>query len=164
MPRTEIKDFALAAVKGAAAAEHFSAFEPAYEYELIWCWYIKVLAIHFLVLQSNVLRKAGCDRMCWINDPNTLLLARFAPLQIAARTHQLFENFREVAGMQNDQAHAREYTLLNTFNYGVIHLIMPHMSPPNKNVRIRETLLRKSMFRFLKRRRCHFEVAARDPF
>src|SRR5690606_41221832 len=98
--RTELYDLTVTACKCADAAEHLAALEPTKDNLLVWCRNIKMLAVHFFMIKRIVLRQTFCNRMRWIDNPQTLLLIGFTPLHIAASAHKLFEYFREMRGMQ----------------------------------------------------------------
>jgi hypothetical protein len=158
MPWTEIEDFTLPATEGAAASEYFPAFEPAYEDELVRCWNVEVLAIHFLRLQLEELGNPRRDRVGWIYRPDTLLLVRFAPLQVASGSHQLLEDFGEMAGVQYDKPHAVHHSFVHACDDVIVHFVMCHMPPPDKYVRVVEHFLCQSMLRLRLRCRAHCEA------
>src|SRR5664279_4086279 len=110
---TAVEDFALPAIVAAAAAEDVAAFEPTDEDERVWLWDAERLAIHFGVRDFKVIAQAFGNRVSGIDDPDALTFVCLAPLEVAGRTHQAFEDFREVTGMEDDQAHAFEDALLD---------------------------------------------------
>jgi hypothetical protein len=68
MPRLEVKDFARSPVVSTSAAEHFSSLEPADEDQVVGFGNIKKLAVHFFILQLNILTDACSDRMGRIDN------------------------------------------------------------------------------------------------
>src|SRR5690349_18152133 len=113
VPRAEVKDAPSAAVEAAAAAKHLAALERADEDELVRRRDVEELAVHLLVGDDEGLRDTRSDRMVWADGPDDLALAHLAPPQPAAGPHQPHEDLRLVARMQDDQAHAVEYPLVN---------------------------------------------------
>src|SRR5699024_7025435 len=75
----EIKDFALAAFKCGAASEYFAAFEPADKYEFVWCWDVKVFAVHFFFFEFDKFANASCNRVAWVDYPEAFFFVCFTP-------------------------------------------------------------------------------------
>jgi hypothetical protein len=65
--------------------------------------------------------------MAWIDHPDALSLAGFPPAKGAAGAHETFEDFREMPGVKDDQAHASKDTELNPCDSFVQHRIMRGM-------------------------------------
>ena len=74
------------------------------------------------------------DGMAWIDHPDALSLAGFPPAKGTAGAHETFEDFREMPGVKDDQAHASKDTELNPCDSFVLHRIMRGMAPPEQHV------------------------------
>ena len=105
MSRLEIKDLSKAAGKGAAAAENLAAGEPPGEYDVIGLWYVKVLPVHFLDGQLNIIRNVFRDRMGRRRHKEPLPVP-MPPFQSHGSPEQLFHDLAAMRGMQCDQSHA----------------------------------------------------------
>lgn len=63
-----------------------------------------------------------------------------------------------VAGMQHQQAHALQHTLLHTIDQPVADLLMRHMAPPEQHVGIVEHAVRQALVGIVKRATADFEI------
>ncbi len=107
-------------MKAAAAAEDFPALEPAEEDELVGRRDVEMLAVHLLVLELDLLRQPGRDRVPGCHDPEPLALVGVAPLEVAAGAHQAHEDLGEMRRMEHDQAHAVKDARLDAVDHGVL--------------------------------------------
>lgn len=98
-----------------------------------------------------MLGQAGCNRVARIDRPQAFAFARLTPFKRAGRAHQSLERLGEVAGMQDDEAHAFPDTLGNALDDFILNRTVVLVAPPDQNVGLVQTLLRKAVFRFLKR-------------
>src|SRR5215218_2814982 len=94
-----------------AAPEDFSPAEPANEDELVGLRHVEGLAVH-LLFELYVLAESLRYGMPRRDDPEPLGIV-VAPLEVAGRTHELFEDPGEVSGVENDQAHTAEHALVH---------------------------------------------------
>ena len=149
----EIEDAAGAALVGQAGAEHLAALEPGDEHRLQRLGHGERLAVHLLVLELENGRRARAA-IGWLRliDPEPLALARLAPFQGAGRAHQPLEDLREMAGMQDDQAHAFPDPLLHALDDRVVDLAVGRVAPPEQHVGLGEPLLGQPVLRLLQRR------------
>ena len=68
--------------------------------------------------------------MTGVDNPDALAFARFAPTKMATGAHKTSERFREMARMEDDQAHARKNALLHTGGHGIVNVVMRRVTPP----------------------------------
>ena len=73
-------------------------------------------------------------------DPETLALARLAPVQRAGRAHQPLEDLGEMAGMQDDQAHALPDALGDALDDLVVDRAVILVAPPEQHVGLGQPL------------------------
>ena len=74
------------------------------------------------------------DRVAGVDDPEALALAGLAPLEVAGGAHQALEDLGEVAGVEDDQAHAVEDPLLDAIDDLVVDLAVGLVAPPEEDV------------------------------
>ena len=79
----EIEDFSCAAMICHAAAEYVAALIPTDEHCLVGFGDNKRFAVHFLMLNKEVVRNVFAYRVIGIYCPYTALFAYFSPLKIA---------------------------------------------------------------------------------
>ncbi len=158
MTRLEIKDFAAAAPVGRAAWEHIAPFEPADKNKAFRCRHIKMRPIHLFLLQIDIFADAFGNRMARVHHPEAFLLARFAPFQVTAGAHELHKDFGHVAGMQHDQPHSLQHTVVDTVYDFVANLLMGDMPPPYQHIRIVQYFLRQPMLRFIQSCSCSIKT------
>ena len=103
--RTEIKNFAFAALPGGAAAKHFAAFEPADEDQFVWRGDIERFAVHFFA-QFDVRFNALRDGVGGVYNPDSFDFVRVTPSQRARGAHEAQKYFGEMGRVQRDEAHA----------------------------------------------------------
>src|SRR5437773_11111870 len=120
----EVEDPAPAAVVAAAAPEHLAALEPAHEDELIGGGDVEELAVHFLLPDYERFAEPRRDRMRGIDHPESLPLPGFAPLEVAARSHEPAEDLRVVARVEDDQAHPVEHAPLDPIDDRIVDLVV----------------------------------------
>jgi len=102
----EIKHASIAALPCRAAAKDLAAGEPGNENQLIWRWNTEGLALHLLGGDFKIIADACCDGVVRSDVPDAFLVGRFAPFQGASRSHEGFEDFRVVAGVEDNEPHA----------------------------------------------------------
>ena len=141
MAGAEIEDIAGTTTPGETRTENLTALEPGNEDGLERLRYGKLLAIHLLVFQLEMLGQAGGDRVAGIDGPQAFAFARLAPLQCARRTHQALERLGEVAGMQDDEAHAFPDALGDALHNVILNCAVVLVAPPDENVGLVEALL-----------------------
>src|SRR4051812_48879715 len=100
MPRAEVKDFSIPALPGTAAPENFAAFEPGEKNDLVRRWDDERFAVHFGILNFKAPINSRCDGVTGVADPKPFALARLAPGERTACSHQALENFRVMGGME----------------------------------------------------------------
>src|SRR5690606_9152763 len=124
---------AAAATPGQARAEHLAAFIPGHEHGLVRLGHGEGLAIHLGLLDLKIVRETLGDLVVAVDHPDALELAGLAPLERAGSAHQALEDLREVARMQDDQAHAFPDALGDTLDHGVGNLTMRLVTPPEQD-------------------------------
>ena len=157
--RPEVDDPAATAPVRAAAAEHLAALEPAHEDQLVRGRDVEVLAVHLLLRQDEGLAEALGDRMRRVHDPQALAAAVLPPLEVAGRAHQPLEDPREVARVQDDQAHPVEDPGVDPVDDVVAHLVMRDVAPPGQHIRLGEDRVGQAVVRLVERRRPDLEAA-----
>ena len=145
----EVEHIARTPFVGQARPEHLAALKPADKHGFQRIGHAERLAIHFLLLQLEMLGQAPGNRVVPGRDPQTFPLARLAPGQVARGAHDLFENLGKMRRMQQDQTHAGPDRLGHTFDHGILDLAMGGMPPPDQHVRFGQTGSRQAMFGFL---------------
>ena len=147
--RPEVDDPAATPPERAAAAEDLAALEPADEDEFVRRRDVEVLAVHLLLRQDERLVQALGDGMRRIHDPQPLGTAVLAPLEVAGRAHEPLEDPREVAGMEDDQAHAVEDPGVDPLDDRVAHLVVGDVAPPGQDVRLGKDRLGQAVLRLV---------------
>lgn len=157
----EIEDLSISSRKGTSAAEDLTSVEPTDENDFVGIGNIERLAVHFLILKQKSVLDALGNGMIRLDRPDTLA-GIVTPLEIAGRTHQPFENFGVMSRMENDKPHTAENRLLYTVHDLVTDSRVTHMSPPDKNVRIRKNLLAKTVLGHIECCRTNLDIVAFD--
>ena len=103
--RLEIEDISVAPVIAAAAAENFSALEPADEYQLVRLGDYKRLTVHFFVRNFKVFPQTLGDWMGRSNRPHPCLFFGASPFQVAAGSQKAHERFGFVGGVEKNHSH-----------------------------------------------------------
>lgn len=157
----EIEDLAVSAGKGTAAAENLSAIEPTDKNNLVGIRDIERFAVHFFILKKeSVLHTLG-NRMIRLNRPDPLART-VAPFEIAGRTHETLEYLGMMSRVENDESHAAENSLLYAVNDLVADPRVTHMSPPEKNVRIRQNFFGQTVLGHIERCRADLDIVTFD--
>ena len=130
VPWAEVEDAPEAACPSCAAAEDLAALEPGHKDQFVRCWNSKGFSVHFGVFDLDAVAEARGDGMAWIDHPDALSLARLPPAKGTASAHETFEDFREMPGVKDDQAHASKDTELNPCDGFVQHRVMRGVAPP----------------------------------
>ena len=136
MAGLKVKDLAVAAVKGHAAAEYIPALEVADEEDLPVGGDVEALAVHLLMGDLKIFADALRDGVPGGDVPQSLPFAGLAPLQTAGASGDLTEDFREVPRVEDDQPHALQDSFVNPGHGLVRHFMMGGMSPPEHHVGI----------------------------
>jgi hypothetical protein len=68
------------------------------------------------------------------HHPQPLAVAE-APLQVATRAHEPFEDLGEVPGVEHHEAHTAEHPLVRPLDHPIGDLFVGHMAPPEEHVR-----------------------------
>ena len=150
--RLEIQHPTQAAVPGAHAPEHLAAREPADHQQLIRVGDVEPFAVHLLLGQLDVVGDACHHGVVGSQVPESLVLARLAPLETAGRAHQPSEGLGEVTRVEHDEAHATQHCVLDPVDDLVAHLVVAHVTPPEQHVGRRQHLGRQAVFRLLEGR------------
>src|SRR5260370_28845007 len=79
MARTEIKKPALSTRVTTSAAEDFSPTKPACQDQRFGLRDIKVLPVHLLVIQFDILSKASRNGMARLHNPQAFMIVALAP-------------------------------------------------------------------------------------
>ncbi len=153
MAGAEVEDVACATAPGEAGSEDFAALEPGNEDGFQRLRYGELLAVHFLVFQHEIVVDTGCDRVARVDGPEAFALAGLAPLQRAGRAHQALEDLREVAGVQNEKAHAFPDALGDTLDDDIGNGAVVLVAPPGEDIGFGEAGFGQAVFRLLQRRR-----------
>jgi hypothetical protein len=66
-------------------------------------------------------------------------------------------------GVQDDQAHALQHSLLDAVDDRIGDLAVRHVTPPRQDIRPRQTLRGEPVLRFLQRRRFHAGLGRAFP-
>ena len=93
----------------------------------------------------DIFAKSRGDGMIAVDYPEALDLASLAPLERTGCSHQLAEDFGEMAGVQNDQPHAFPDAFLHALNNGVAHLAMDLVAPPEQYIGALQTHFGQAM-------------------
>ncbi len=143
----EVEDLARSPMEAAAAAEDFAAGKPAHEDQRVGRRDVEALAVHLHVRNLDVFAQALRDGVSRLHDPEPLFLAGFAPLQIARGSHQALENLGEMAGVEDDEAHAVQHALIHAVDNLILHVAVRHVAPPDQHVGVVQHLLRQAVLR-----------------
>ena len=155
----EVEYSSVTARKGATASEYLAAVEPTEEDHLVGLGNIKAFAVHLLGLEDEGLANACSDRVVGLYRPDALL-GVVSPLEVTSRTHESAEDLGVVSRMENYESHTGKYSLLHSVNYLVRHLIVSHMSPPDKYVGVLKDFIGKTAFLVVKRCGAHLDIIA----
>lgn len=160
----KVKDPPAPAMKCTAAAKYFAPFEPTHKHQFVGVRNVEEFTIHFFSFQFNRFAEPRRNRMTGIDDPQSLVVIRFPPFEVARCPHQPLERFGEVSGMQHDKPHSVKHATNHTPNDFVRHLAVCHMAPPKKHIGTVQNRLRQSMLRFIQRGRFDYKrrVVSKD--
>ncbi|MPM71862.1 hypothetical protein SDC9_118833 [bioreactor metagenome] len=116
-----------------------------------------MLPVHLLTGDDDLFRQSPRDGMTGAHDPQDLLFPVFAPLQkTAVGAADLLEYFGRVAGVQDDQPHPPlGDMLMHPLHYGIRHLVVGHMPPPDQHIGSVQYLLAQAMLRLAQRGGAH---------
>ena len=106
MPRAEVHDSPGAATPRAQTAEDFSTGKRADHDRFFRLGDVEVFAVHFFLVDDEVIIDVLHDRMAGARDPQHFAIVALAPLQVARGAHQLLEDLGKMTAVQHDQAHA----------------------------------------------------------
>lgn len=154
----EVKYLAVASVVAVTAAEDFAAFEPGDEYLFVGSGDAKGFAVHFLHVDFEIAVDAFRNGVAGVGYPEAFLFASFAPAEGTGGAHEAFENLGEVAGMEDDEAHAFEDSCLDAVDDFVVHLIVGAVAPPGEDVGVFEAFFSEAVFGFLQGGGGHIEA------
>ncbi len=114
----EVEDLPEAAAVRHTAPEDLAAGEPEMMISLVRGRDVEVLAVHLLLgMTSGSGRRAviGCLR---VDGPRAPGRARCANRSVQRGCHELAEDLRPVAGVQDDEAHAGQDVLVDAVDHG----------------------------------------------
>ena len=157
MAGLEVEDPAHAARPGAAGAEHLAAGEPADEHQIVGLGNVEVLAVHLLVGQLEGLGNAPGDGMGGAGAPHAGAIA-LAPLEAAGGAQNRLHGLGRMGGMQADEAHALEHSVLHALHDLIGNAIVRHVRPPDQHVRVIQHLLRQAALGHAQRHGAHDHV------
>src|ERR1041384_8867535 len=136
MPRPKVEEAPRAPRPAAPAAEHLPAGEAADQHRLLRLGDVEKFAVHLLVFEDKMVVDSLSNRMPRPRDPQNLPVSRLAPLEVAARPHQLSKNLGKMSAVQHDQPHPSQPALLNAIHNRILHVLVRYMSPPDHHVRL----------------------------
>lgn len=146
--RAEIKDATAAATPGASAPEHLAALEPGDEYQIVWSRDAEGFAVHFALLQFDVVIDAVGDGVSGIHHPDAFPFPGLAPAQGATGAEDAFEEFGPMTAVEDDESHAFEHAGVDAGDDVVSYLVMGGMPPPREDVGIAKDLLGETVIGF----------------
>src|SRR5438270_13364748 len=149
MPGAKVKDFTVTALPSAAGAKDFAAFKPGNEDDLIRCRDGERFAIHLDILDFKIAVNAARDRMGGVAHPQSLALARFAPNDGTARSHESHERLGVMRRVQRDEAHTLPYPRQNALDDCLVNFAVRSMPPPDQNVGFVEQAFGQALLRLL---------------
>src|SRR5271155_5183921 len=134
MAGAEIDDFSGAARPRASAAKDFAAAEAADQKNSLGLGDVEELAVHFLVIEDEMIVDSLRDGMAGTGDPQNFALGRIlAPFQIATRAHQFFEDLGKMSAVQHQQAHAvLSNTIADAIDHGIGNVAVSGVAPPGE--------------------------------
>src|SRR6478735_1680789 len=131
---SEVEDATAPALVAATAAEDLAALEPADQDQAVGCRDVEVLAVYLLVVEDERFAQSGGDRVSGVDHPDPFAFPGLTPLEAAGRAHQASEDPREVARMEDDEAHPVEDPRVDAIEDLVGDIVMRHVAPPGEDV------------------------------
>lgn len=135
MSRLEIKYLAHATGKGAAAAEHLSALEPACKDHIIGLRNIEKLAVHLFCGDIYAAVNTLSNRVIGSSAPQ-LFAVVISPFKGHAGAEQSLHRLAEMGGVQTYKAHALKHIILYELYIFICDVLLTGVAPPDKHVGI----------------------------
>ncbi len=145
----EVEDLPEAATVRHPAPEHLATGEAGDEHELVGCGDVEVLAVHLLLGDDDRVRDPAGDGVLRVHGPDEFLVVLAPPPEGAGGAHQLPEDLRPVAGVQDHEPHPGEHVLVHAVHDGVVDVLVGGVPPPGQDVGLGEDLVGEAVLGLL---------------
>ena len=118
-----------------------------------------MFAVHFALFDLKIFAQTLRNGVTRFDDPHPFFFRPFTPLEGAIGRHHTLENLGEVSGVQADQPHTFDHTLLNPVHDLVGNITVLAVTPPEKHIRVVQNFLCQTVFRHIQRSCGDIEVS-----